>query len=138
MKAMDKYYLVGIGPLTPSAFVDGKEPSETSFRGDLFKMEELAKGLLDTGRPFLWVIRESRGEEKEDEVKLSCQKELENQGMIVPWCSQVEVLSHPSVGCFVTHCGWNSTFESLVSGVPMVTLPQWTDQPTNAKLVQDV
>ncbi|XP_022740226.1 crocetin glucosyltransferase, chloroplastic-like [Durio zibethinus] len=101
------------------------------------QMEELAKGLLDTGRPFLWVIRES-GEEKEEEMEgLTCQKDLEKQGMIVPWCSQVEVLSHPSVGCFVTHCGWNSTFESLVSGVPMVTFPQWTDQGTNSKLVQD-
>ncbi|XWS44828.1 hypothetical protein CRYUN_Cryun15aG0082500 [Craigia yunnanensis] len=103
------------------------------------QMEELAKGLLEIGRPVLWVIRENGVEQKEeDQEGLRCRKELEMQGMIVPWCSQVEVLSHPSVGCFVTHCGWNSTFESLVSGVPMVTFPQCSDQPTNAKLVQDV
>ncbi|XVF15040.1 hypothetical protein REPUB_Repub09cG0115200 [Reevesia pubescens] len=171
MKAMDKYNLVGIGPLMPSAFLDGKNPSETSFGGDLFEIkkkykeiewlntkpessviyvsfgsisvlekpqiDELAKGLLDTSRPFLWVIRESEKQKEEDEG-LSCLKELEKLGMIVPWCSQVEVLAHPSVACFVTHCGWNSTFESLVFGVPMVTFPQWSDQPTNAKLVQDV
>ncbi|XP_022751013.1 crocetin glucosyltransferase, chloroplastic-like [Durio zibethinus] len=171
--AMNKYHVVGIGPLMPSAFVDEKNPYETSFGGDLFQvkkeykemewfnskpessviyvsfgslsvlakpqMEEIAKGLLESGRPFLWVIRETRGEQKEEDHEgLSCEKELEKQGMTVPWCSQVEVLSHPSVGCFLTHCGWNSTFESLVSGVPMVTFPQWTDQPTNAKLVQDV
>ncbi|XVE81232.1 hypothetical protein DITRI_Ditri15bG0046600 [Diplodiscus trichospermus] len=58
--------------------------------------------------------------------------------MIVPWCSQVEVLSHPSLGCFVTHCGWNSTLESLAAGVPVVAFPQWTDQGTNAKLIEDV
>ena len=58
--------------------------------------------------------------------------------MIVPWCSQVEVLSHPSLGCFMTHCGWNSTLESLVSGVPKVAFPQWSDQGTNAKLTEDV
>ncbi|CBI39387.3 unnamed protein product, partial [Vitis vinifera] len=58
--------------------------------------------------------------------------------MIVPWCSQVEVLSNPSLGCFVTHCGWNSTLESLASGVPVVAFPQWTDQSTNAKLAEDV
>ncbi|XP_022752016.1 crocetin glucosyltransferase, chloroplastic-like [Durio zibethinus] len=171
--AMNKYQVVGIGPLMPSAFVDEKNPYETSFGGDLFQvkmeykemewlnskpessviyvsfgslyvlakpqMEEIAKGLRETGRPFLWVIRETRGEQKEEDHEgLSCEKELEKQGMTVPWCSQVEVLSHPSVGCFLTHCGWNSTFESLVSGVPMVTFPQWSDQPTNAKLVQDV
>ncbi|OMO55934.1 UDP-glucuronosyl/UDP-glucosyltransferase [Corchorus capsularis] len=100
------------------------------------QMEELAKGLLETGRPFIWVIKETKPEQEDE--GLSCQEELEKQGMILPWCSQVEVLSHPSVGCFVTHCGWNSTFESLVCGVPMVAFPQSSDQPTNAKLVQDV
>ncbi|OMO55937.1 UDP-glucuronosyl/UDP-glucosyltransferase [Corchorus capsularis] len=167
MKAVDKYKLVGIGPLMPS------NPNETSIGGDIFKVskekkemewlnskpkssviyvsfgslavlskaqiEEIAKGLLETGRPFLWVIREDGTEQKTGEEKgLSCEEELEKQGMIVPWCSQVEVLSHRSVGCFVTHCGWNSTFESLVCGVPMVTFPQVSDQPTNSKLVEDV
>ncbi|GKV28620.1 hypothetical protein SLEP1_g37641 [Rubroshorea leprosula] len=169
LKAIQNYNMVGIGPLIPSAFLDGKNPSDTSFGGDLFKgtkdytqwlntkpessvvyvsfgslavlakaqKEEIAQGLLATGFPFLWVIRDSGEEEKEDEM-LSCKEELEKQGMIVPWCSQVEVLSHPSVGCFLTHCGWNSTIESLASGVPVVTVPQWADQGTNSKLVQDV
>ena len=47
----------------------------------------------------------------------------------------MEVLRHPSVGCFVTHCGWNSTLETLVCGVPAVGVPQWTDQLTNAWLI---
>ncbi|KAJ6753863.1 GLUCOSYL/GLUCURONOSYL TRANSFERASES [Salix purpurea] len=38
----------------------------------------------------------------------------------------------------MTHCGWNSTLEALSLGVPMVAMPQWTDQPTNAKFVADV
>ncbi|CAK9133720.1 unnamed protein product [Ilex paraguariensis] len=58
--------------------------------------------------------------------------------MIVPWCSQLEVLSHPSLGCFVTHCGWNSTLESLVTGVPVVAFPHWSDQTTNARMIEDV
>ncbi|KAL6970944.1 crocetin glucosyltransferase [Sarracenia purpurea var. burkii] len=73
-----------------------------------------------------------------EEGGLSCIEELKEQGMIVPWCSQVEVLSHPSLGCFVTHCGWNSTLEGIASGVPMVAIPQWSDQATNAKFIQDV
>ena len=47
-------------------------------------------------------------------------------------------VSHPSLGCFLTHYGWNSSLESLVSGVPMIGFPQWADQGTNAKLIQDV
>ncbi|KAJ8755229.1 hypothetical protein K2173_019027 [Erythroxylum novogranatense] len=170
LKSIDKYRLVGIGPLIPSAFLDGKDPSDTSFGADLFKgtndyiewlnskpassviyisfgsismlsksqMEELALALVDVDRPFLWVMRENENEEERLDDTLSCKGELEGKGKIVPWCSQVGVLSHPSVGCFLTHCGWNSTFESLVSGVPMVSFPQWTDQPVNAKLVQDL
>jgi anthocyanidin 3-O-glucoside 5-O-glucosyltransferase len=38
----------------------------------------------------------------------------------------------------VTHCGWNSTLESLVCEVPVVAFPHWTDQGTNAKLIADV
>ncbi|XP_023908917.2 phloretin 4'-O-glucosyltransferase [Quercus suber] len=155
LKAIEKFNLVAVGPLLPS---------DKSFGGDVSKdyiewlnskpessviyvsfgslavlmkqqMEEIARGLLSCGRPFLWVIR---AKENGEEEKLSCREELEQMGMIVPWCSQVEVLSHPSLGCFVTHCGWNSTLESLVSGVPMVAFPQWSDQGTNAKLTEDV
>ncbi|KAJ4906508.1 UDP-glycosyltransferase 74F2 [Raphanus sativus] len=43
-----------------------------------------------------------------------------------------------AIGCFLTHCGWNSTVEALTFGVPMVAMPQWTDQPMNAKYIQDV
>ena len=45
---------------------------------------------------------------------------------------------HPSIGCFLSHCGWNSTLETIAAGVPVVAYPQWSDQPTNAKLLEDV
>ncbi|XP_050240139.1 phloretin 4'-O-glucosyltransferase-like [Quercus robur] len=158
LKALEKLNLVAVGPLVPYAILDGRDPSNGSKNyikwlnskskssviyvsfGSLLvlkkqQMEEIARGLLDFGRPFLWVIR---AKESGEEEKLSCREELEQMGMIVPWCSQVEVLSHPSLGCFVTHCGWNSTLESLVLGVPMVAFPQWSDQGTNAKLIEDV
>ncbi|CAN4090846.1 unnamed protein product [Withania somnifera] len=172
LKAIEKYNLIGIGPLIPSSFLDGKDPLDSSFGGDLFQKsndymewldskpkasivyisfgsilslsrnqkEEIAKGLIEIKRPFLWVIRDQdNGKEVEkEEEELSCMMELEKQGKIVPWCSQLEVLTHPSLGCFVSHCGWNSTLESLSLGVPMVAFPHWTDQGTNAKLIEDV
>ncbi|THG00084.1 hypothetical protein TEA_012380 [Camellia sinensis var. sinensis] len=106
------------------------------FNLQLQEMEEIVRGLLESNRPFLWVLRVLPDGEKQED-KLSCKEKLEKQGLIVPWCSQVEVLSHPSVGRFVTHCGWNSTLESLVLGIPVLCLPQFTDQPTNAKLLED-
>ena len=172
LRAVDRFNMIPIGPLIPSAFLDGKDPTDTSFGCDLLKAsndyvtwldsqaessvvyvsfgsyfelskrqtEEIARALLDCGGPFLWVIREKlqvKGREEEKEEELSCREELELKGKIVKWCSQVEVLSHASLGCFVTHCGWNSTMESLVSGVPVVAFPQWGDQNTNAKLIED-
>ncbi|XP_065868632.1 phloretin 4'-O-glucosyltransferase-like [Euphorbia lathyris] len=152
LNSISKHKLVGIGPLVPFG-------SDSSVRGDLFKcrtshfyidwlnskdegsviyisfgsitevserqMEEMRRALIESGRPFLWVIREKSMEK------------VEENGVIVPWCSQLEVLSNPGIGCFFTHCGWNSTTESLACGVPMVAFPQWTDQLTNAKLLQD-
>ncbi|KAI8010912.1 hypothetical protein LOK49_LG06G02305 [Camellia lanceoleosa] len=107
--------------------------------------EEIARGLLESHQPFLWVIRakhsreeEEEKEEEEEEDTLSCMKELEQQGMIVPWCSQLEVLSHPYLGCFVTHCGWNSILESLASGVLVMAFPHWSDQMMNAKMMTGV
>jgi len=50
----------------------------------------------------------------------------------------LKVLAHEAVGCFVTHCGWNSTLETLCLGVPTVAVPCWSDQNTNAKYVADV
>ena len=38
----------------------------------------------------------------------------------------------------MSHCGWNSTLDSLSLGVPVLTLDIWTDQPTNAKCLADV
>ncbi|CAN1221796.1 UDP-glycosyltransferase 74C1 [Linum grandiflorum] len=54
------------------------------------------------------------------------------------WCSEHQVLTSHKVGCFVTHCGWNSTLEALSLGIPMVAMPHWRDQLTNAKFINNV
>ncbi|KAL0404686.1 UNVERIFIED_CONTAM: UDP-glycosyltransferase 74G1 [Sesamum radiatum] len=96
--------------------------------------EELARALTTLNRPFLWVVRSS----ELAKLPKNFSEETSEKGLIVSWCQQLEVLAHDAVGCFVTHCGWNSTLEGLSLGVPMVAMPQWTDQSTNAKFVADV
>lgn len=99
------------------------------------QMKELAWGLKAANATFLWVIKEPEAQNKLPKTFIEETKEM---GMVVKWCSQVQVLAHKSVGCFITHCGWNSVLEALTCGVPMVAMPQWADQMTNAKFVEDV
>ena len=101
---------------------------------DAGQMQELASGIKESKKPFLWVVRAS----EEAKLPKGFLEETSAKGMVVPWCSQVEVLAHKALGCFVTHCGWNSTLEALSFGVPMVAIPVWSDQYTNAKFVADV
>ncbi|CAL1377146.1 unnamed protein product [Linum trigynum] len=96
--------------------------------------EEVAAALEKLDRPFLWVVRKS----EQDKIPPGFVEDTSDRGLVVTWCCQLEVLAHTSTGCFVTHCGWNSTIEALSMGVPMVAVPQFADQPTNAKFVEDV
>ncbi|KAK4399173.1 Anthocyanidin 3-O-glucoside 2'''-O-xylosyltransferase [Sesamum angolense] len=51
------------------------------------------------------------------------------------WVPQSLILNHPCVGCFVTHCGYGSSWEGLMSECHLVLLPQIGDQYVNAKLL---
>ncbi|KAJ6991894.1 anthocyanidin 3-O-glucosyltransferase 6 isoform X2 [Populus alba x Populus x berolinensis] len=56
-------------------------------------------------------------------------------GKIIGWAPQVDILAHPSIGGFVSHCGWNSTLESIWFDVPMATWPLYAEQQFNAFLM---
>ncbi|PUZ71565.1 hypothetical protein GQ55_2G323300 [Panicum hallii var. hallii] len=98
------------------------------------QMAEVAEGLDNSGKDFLWVVRAS----ETSKIPGGFVDKVKGRGLLVTWSPQLEVLAHPAVGCFVTHCGWNSTMEALGIGVPMVAMPQWSDQPTNAKYIEHV
>ncbi|RZC47771.1 hypothetical protein C5167_040721 [Papaver somniferum] len=98
------------------------------------QMKELAWGLENCNYHFLWVVKLS----VEDKLPKNFVEETAEKGLVVEWCQQLEVMAHKAIGCFITHCGWNSTIEALSLGVPMVAMPLWTDQSTNAKFISDV
>ena len=64
------------------------------------QMNEIVTALNTSGVCYLWVVR--------GEVSWLKEK-CGDRGLVVPWCDQLKVLSHPSVGGFWSHCGWNST-----------------------------
>ncbi|KAL4188548.1 hypothetical protein AMTRI_Chr08g160840 [Amborella trichopoda] len=80
---------------------------------------EIAWGLANSGCPFLWVVRPGLvSGVDEAELPSGFMDQVGSRGLVVRWAPQKEVLAHRAVGAFWTHCGWNSTLESVV-GVEM-------------------
>ncbi|XP_051122459.1 UDP-glycosyltransferase 74B1-like [Andrographis paniculata] len=156
-----------IGPMVPSAYLDGRIEGDKGYGASLWKpltepltawlgarepasvayisfgsmvsltadqTAEIAEALLKGPSDFLWIVRETELKKLPEGFT----EAVDGKGMIVPWCNQLEILAHPAVGCFVTHCGWNSTLEGLSLGVPMVAVPQWADQMTDAKFIEGI
>ena len=100
------------------------------------QFNELALGLELVGRPFLWVVRSdftdgiSVAEYPDGFIERVAQ-----HGKIVSWAPQEEVLAHPSVACFISHCGWNSTMDGMAMGVPFLCWPFFTDQFLNQNYI---
>ncbi|KAM3291486.1 gallate 1-beta-glucosyltransferase 84A23 isoform X2 [Capsicum chacoense] len=104
------------------------------------QVDELAYGLLNSGVNFLWVIKEPSTGTGFLPVKLpdGFLDKAGDKAKIVQWCAQEQVLAHPSLACFLTHCGWNSTMEAISIGTPIIAFPQWGDQVLDAKYLVDV
>ncbi|CAH8267668.1 unnamed protein product [Arabidopsis lyrata] len=101
---------------------------------------EMAWGLCNSNQPFLWVIRSGsiHGFNGIESLPEEVGKMALERGYIVKQAPQIEVLGHPAVGGFWSHCGWNSTLESIVEGVPMICRPFDGEQKLNAKFIETV
>ncbi|XP_022753812.1 UDP-glucose iridoid glucosyltransferase-like [Durio zibethinus] len=101
---------------------------------------ETAWGLADSKQPFLWVVRPGliRGSEWIESLPNGLQESVGERGYISKWVPQKEVLAHAAVGGFWSHCGWNSTIESICEGVPMLCKPFFGDQFLNSNYICQV
>jgi hypothetical protein len=104
------------------------------------ELAETAWGLANSEQPFLWVIRPGSvcGSEWAELLPEGFLEKVGERGKIVKWAPQKEVLAHDAVGGFWSHCGWNSTMESIAEGVPMICWPCFLDQKVNARYVNYV
>ncbi|EEF31968.1 UDP-glycosyltransferase 76F1 [Ricinus communis] len=104
------------------------------------ELSEIAWGLANSKQPFLWVLRIGlvRGKEWLEPLPFGFLEEVKDRGQIIKWAPQLEVLAHQAIGAFWTHNSWNSTLESICEGVPMISMPCFTDQKVNARYVSDV
>ncbi|XP_022924811.1 hydroquinone glucosyltransferase-like [Cucurbita moschata] len=115
------------------------------------QINELASGLETSGQRFIWVVR-SPSDKAANATYFSVQSQRDpldflpegfvertkNRGLVVPsWAPQAQILSHSSTGGFLTHCGWNSTLESVVNGVPLIAWPLYAEQRMNAVMLTE-
>ncbi|MCD7454363.1 hypothetical protein HAX54_024532 [Datura stramonium] len=117
------------------------------------QMTELAWGLELSQQKFVWVVRppfdgdadsaylNSTGNDTRGVLEYLPEGFLtrtKDMSLVVPmWARQVDILSHSSVGGFMSHCGWNSTIESLTNGVPIIAWPLHAEQKMNAAMLTE-
>jgi hypothetical protein len=154
--------VLSVGPLTPAVQfgADCSEGSDllewldrqraasvvfVSFGSEVFlsgdQIHELALGLEASGFPFLWCLRIPLYSDggRDDPLRFlpeGFETRIQDRGLVVQgWVPQVRILSHSSVGGFLSHGGWNSAMESLSFGIPLMILPIQYDQGFNARLI---
>uniref|UniRef100_A0A0D6QV12 Glycosyltransferase n=1 Tax=Araucaria cunninghamii TaxID=56994 RepID=A0A0D6QV12_ARACU len=128
-------------------WLDHQKPQSVlyiSFGSQVFlsegQIKGLAKGIETSGQPFLWTIKdfEGSGVNSCEFLPKGFTEATQERGLVIHgWVPQKLILSHSSTACFLSHCGWNSTLESICAGVPMIVWPMIHDQPFNARLVVD-
>ncbi|XP_022889083.1 UDP-glycosyltransferase 92A1-like [Olea europaea var. sylvestris] len=121
------------------AFGSQSSPSEA-------QTKELAKALEASNVDFLWVFRPPSSFVTDSEctnkdwLPEGFEERIKNskRGLLLKkWAPQMEILSHKSVGAFLSHCGWNSCIEALSNGVPMLAWPMGAEQPFNAHMLEE-
>lgn len=95
---------------------------------------ELALGQELSGVPFFWALRNPSALPEGFEERVNGRRGIVFKG----WAPQLQILTHESVGGFLTHCGWSSTIEGLMFGHPLIMLSFWGDQGLNARVLDEV
>ncbi|OIV90219.1 hypothetical protein TanjilG_01415 [Lupinus angustifolius] len=110
--------------------------SFTTFNTTQF--QELCLGLELCNRPFLWVVQPEIKEGTKHAYPDGFEERVCDRGRMVGWTPQQKILSHFSIACFISHCGWNSTMESVSNGIPILCWPYFADQFLNKSYICDV
>ncbi|KAK7258307.1 hypothetical protein RIF29_23880 [Crotalaria pallida] len=139
-------------------WLDHQPPSSVIFLcfGSMGSMDqeqarEIALALEASGARFLWSLRKPTPKgtmapptdyDPEELVEVLPEGFLDRTagiGRVIGWAPQAQVLAHRATAGFVSHCGWNSTLESIHFGVPMATWPLYAEQQINAfELVREL
>jgi hypothetical protein len=133
---LEENWVSWLGGFKPGSVVFCAYGSEGSLQQNQF--QELLLGLELTGFPFLAALKPPDGFDSiEDALPEGFEERGDGRGIVYGgWIQQQLILGHPSVGCFITHCGASSITEALVNTCQMVLLPLLgTDHIMNARVM---
>ncbi|XP_031476434.2 anthocyanidin 3-O-glucosyltransferase 2-like [Nymphaea colorata] len=114
------------------------------------QIREIARGLELSGYRFLWSVLPPSHRRPGVSIHPTVDpfealptgfiERTKGRGLVWSgWTPQVAILSHRATGGFVSHCGWNSTLESVWFGVPLIAWPLYAEQRMNAvEIVRDI
>ncbi|GAU99550.1 hypothetical protein RvY_10536 [Ramazzottius varieornatus] len=98
----------------------------------------IAEAIKQLDQPVIWSLKAKSQQYLPEELKRATNMDNPNSKvLILTWAPQKKILSHESVGVFVSHCGWNSTMEGLSGGKPIVGWPQFAEQNLNGEFVAE-
>ncbi|KAK4688049.1 hypothetical protein P7C73_g2080, partial [Tremellales sp. Uapishka_1] len=125
-------------------FLDSKKPKEVVYisfgtivdAGEGFPV--LFQYLKDQKLPFLYAGGSQKDSLPEDIQALLLQAEQDGWGLAPNWVNQINVLSHPSILCYISHCGANSFVEAILSATPVITWGRNWDQITLGTLIAEL
>jgi MGT family glycosyltransferase len=136
----DSYLFVGPSILSRHEATDfpleklaGERPVLYISLGTIFNNQpEFFKACFEAFGGGNWQVVLSKGRQ----VDLTALGSIPDNFLVASYVPQLVVLPRTSV--FVTHCGMNSTMESLFYGVPMVAIPQQPEQAMTARRVAEM
>ncbi|KAL3697624.1 hypothetical protein R1sor_011700 [Riccia sorocarpa] len=104
---------------------------------------ELIDGLERSKQPFLCVLHPSEkdhnpgAEDPFSVIPADYKQRIRGRGLFVEWSPQRTILSHPSTGAFMSHCGYGSVLEAASFGIPMLAWPWQYEQFVHCRFVVD-
>ncbi|XP_022718009.1 UDP-glycosyltransferase 79B6-like [Durio zibethinus] len=119
----------------PSSVVFCSFGSQSMLEKDEF--QELLLGFELSGLPFLVALKPPQGcLTIEEALPEGFQERVRGRGLVHGgWVPQELLLRHPSIGCFVNHCGYGTMWEFLFSDCQIVLIPEIPDQILNTRLM---
>ncbi|KMT19832.1 hypothetical protein BVRB_1g008830 isoform A [Beta vulgaris subsp. vulgaris] len=125
----DSHCLQWLDTMKPNSVLYVSFGSITTMKKE--NLVEFAWGLANSNRPFLWIVRPDIVTGDLAVLPPDFLTKTKDRGMLASWCDQEKVLNHEATAAFLTHCGWNSSLDTICGGKPVLCWPFFAEQQTN-------